>query len=76
LVGATSAVAMAYVMPPMCYIKLTTRNWRTYVAYGVVAFGAAVMVISTVQAIDKLFNGKLTHSSAMDLEALTKFDRH
>ncbi|KAI6781514.1 Vacuolar amino acid transporter-like protein [Emericellopsis cladophorae] len=57
LVGATSAVAMAYVMPPMCYIKLTTRNWRTYLAYGVVAFGAAVMVISTFQAVDKLLYG-------------------
>lgn len=59
LVGATSAVAMAYVMPPMCYIKLTTKSWRTYVAYGVVVFGAAVMVISVIQAMDKLIQGTL-----------------
>ncbi len=57
LVGATSAVAMAYVMPPMCYIKLTTRSWRTYLAYGVVVFGGVVMVISVIQAVDKLFHG-------------------
>ncbi|KZZ94961.1 Transmembrane amino acid transporter family protein [Moelleriella libera RCEF 2490] len=58
LVGATSAVAMAYILPPMCYIKLTTtRSWRTYVAYAVVAFGVAVMVISVIQAIGKMING-------------------
>ena len=57
LVGATSAVAMAYVMPPMCYIKLTTRSWRTYVAYGVVVFGGGVMVISLCQAISKMVTG-------------------
>lgn len=57
LVGATSAVAMAYVMPPMCYMKLTTRTWRTYMAGAVVVFGAAVMVISLVQALDKMING-------------------
>lgn len=58
LVGATSAVAMAYVMPPMCYIKLTTRSWRTYVAYGVVAFGGAVMVISVIQAVVSMVGGE------------------
>ncbi|KAK4252040.1 aspartic peptidase domain-containing protein [Corynascus novoguineensis] len=29
LVGGTSAAAMAYILPPLCYIKLTTRSWRT-----------------------------------------------
>lgn len=57
-VGATSAVAMAYILPPMCYIKLTTRSWRTYVAGAIVVFGVAVMVISVIQAIDKLINGE------------------
>ncbi|KAL7942089.1 transmembrane amino acid transporter domain-containing protein [Trichoderma barbatum] len=60
LVGATSAVAMAYILPPMCYIKLTTRSWRTYVAAAVVVFGVAVMVISVVQAIDKMIHGSDT----------------
>ncbi|KHN97751.1 Transmembrane amino acid transporter family protein [Metarhizium album ARSEF 1941] len=57
LVGATSAVAMAYILPPMCYVKLTTKSWRTYVACVVVAFGVAVMVISVVQAVDKMIHG-------------------
>lgn len=57
LVGATSACAMAYVLPPLCYIKLTTRSWRTYVAVAIVAFGCIVMVISLVQSVTKIFNG-------------------
>ncbi|RSL70010.1 hypothetical protein CEP54_002001 [Fusarium duplospermum] len=58
LVGATSAVAMAYILPPMCYIKLTTRSWRTYMAYAVVAFGVVVMVISVLQAVQKMISNK------------------
>lgn len=58
LVGATSAVAMAYILPPMCYIKLTSRSWRTYGAYAVVAFGGAVMVISVIQAVSKMISGE------------------
>ncbi|KAI1107349.1 hypothetical protein F4804DRAFT_339956 [Jackrogersella minutella] len=38
-VGATSACALAYILPPLCYIKLSSRSWKTYVAMGVVAFG-------------------------------------
>ncbi|KAF7554406.1 hypothetical protein G7046_g6821 [Stylonectria norvegica] len=56
LVGATSAVAMAYILPPMCYIKLTTRSWRTYVAYAIVVFGVLVMGISVIQAVNKMIN--------------------
>ena len=64
LVGATSAVAMAYILPPMCYIKLTTRSWRTYLAYAVVAFGVVVMVISVIQAVGKLVNGESLQAPA------------
>lgn len=60
LVGATSAVAMAYILPPMCYIKLTTRSWRTYMAYAVVVFGAVVMVISLIQAVGKMINSEFS----------------
>ncbi|OAA78348.1 Amino acid transporter, transmembrane [Akanthomyces lecanii RCEF 1005] len=56
LVGATSAVAMAYILPPMCYMKLTTRSWRTYLAGAIVVFGGLVMVISVIQAVGKLVN--------------------
>ncbi|CAK7209314.1 hypothetical protein SCUCBS95973_000397 [Sporothrix curviconia] len=58
LVGATSACAMAYILPPLCYIKLTTRSWRTYVAIGVVVFGCAVMGISLLQAVGKIIKGE------------------
>lgn len=59
LVGATSAVAMAYILPPMCYIKLTRPSWRTYLAYAIVAFGIAVMIISVFQAVGKMIHGTL-----------------
>ncbi|KAI0391022.1 acid protease [Xylariaceae sp. FL0594] len=39
LVGATSAAALAYILPPLCYMKLSTRSWKTYGAGVVVAFG-------------------------------------
>ncbi|PFH56777.1 hypothetical protein XA68_16025 [Ophiocordyceps unilateralis] len=57
LVGATSAVAMAYILPPLCYIRLTRRSWRTYLAYAIVVFGVAVMVISVVQAVGAALGG-------------------
>lgn len=57
LVGATSACALAYILPPLCYIKLSTRSWKTYVAMAVVVFGFAVMCISVVQAILQLVRG-------------------
>ncbi len=59
LVGATSACAMAYILPPLCYIKLTTRSWRTYVAMAIVVFGCAVMTISVLQAAGQIISGAL-----------------
>ncbi|KAK4167346.1 aspartic peptidase domain-containing protein [Cladorrhinum sp. PSN259] len=58
LVGGTSAAAMAYILPPLCYIKLTTKSWRTYVAWVVVAFGTMVMVMSMLQAIGNIVTGE------------------
>ncbi|KAI1428807.1 transmembrane amino acid transporter family protein [Xylaria sp. FL1777] len=57
LVGATSAAALAYILPPLCYIKLSSRSWRTYVAMGVVAFGCAIMLISVLQTGAKMIKG-------------------
>ena len=57
LVGATSACAMAYILPPLCYIKLSSRSWKTYVAIAIVIFGCGVMVISTLQAVGKIIRG-------------------
>ncbi|EGY15758.1 vacuolar amino acid transporter 2 [Verticillium dahliae VdLs.17] len=58
LVGATSACAMAYILPPLCYIKLTTRSWRTYLAMAIVVFGTIVMCISLVQAVGKMISNE------------------
>ena len=49
LVGATSACALAYILPPLCYIKLSKRSWRTYVAAVCAVFGFFVMAISLFQ---------------------------
>ena len=54
LVGATSACALAYILPPLCYIKLTQRSRKTYMAIMCTGFGFIVMGISLVQAIAKL----------------------
>src|ERR1700760_1430712 len=58
LIGATSACALAYILPPLCYIKLTTRSWKTYVAMGVVAFGSLVLVVSIFQAVGKMIRSE------------------
>jgi len=58
LVGATSACALAYIMPPLCYIKLATRSWKTYVAVAVAGFGTVVMGISLMQSFWKIAHGE------------------
>ncbi|KAB8303171.1 hypothetical protein EYC80_004618 [Monilinia laxa] len=58
LIGATSACALAYILPPLCYIKLTQRTWRTGMAATCVAFGAAVMLISLFQASTKMIRNE------------------
>ncbi|KAJ1338205.1 solute carrier family 38 (sodium-coupled neutral amino acid transporter) member 11 [Microdochium nivale] len=57
LVGATSACALAYILPPLCYIKLSTRSWRTWMAWAVVMFGSVVMVVSMFQSVTKMIRG-------------------
>ncbi|KAG9243990.1 amino acid transporter-like protein [Calycina marina] len=54
LIGATSACALAYILPPLCYIKLSTRSWKTMPAVACVGFGCIVMAISLVQAVAKI----------------------
>ncbi|RYP14998.1 hypothetical protein DL765_005995 [Monosporascus sp. GIB2] len=58
LVGATSACALAYVLPPLCFLRLSSRRgWRTYAAWGVVVFGFVVMFISVAQAVGRMIAG-------------------
>ena len=65
LVGSTSAAALAYILPPLCYIKLSTRSWRTGVAVAIVIFGFAVMGISVVQAVMKIVRGEFLHARVL-----------
>lgn len=68
LIGATSAAAMAYILPPICYMKLSTRSWQTMLAAGSCAtFGCIVMAISLVQAVFKMINSKAKGSDEVPL---------
>lgn len=58
LIGATSAAALAYILPPLCYAKLSSRSWKTAAAWACVAFGCTVMVISLALAVKKMIDGK------------------
>lgn len=59
LIGATSAAALAYIFPPLCYIKLSGGSWREKIpAYICVGFGLVVMGVSVVQAIAKMIRSE------------------
>lgn len=59
LVGATSACALAYILPPLCYLKLSRRRtWERYAAYACILFGSIVMVISLILAGAKMIRGE------------------
>ena len=58
LIGATSACALAYIFPPLCYIKLASRrDWRVKAAWAVAGFGMFVLVVSLAQTIWKIVKG-------------------
>lgn len=55
LIGATSASALAYIFPPLCYIKLSNASRRAKIpAYLCIAFGVTVMGVSLLQAVIKI----------------------
>ncbi|KAI9827015.1 MAG: hypothetical protein M1826_006494 [Phylliscum demangeonii] len=62
LVGASSAAALAYILPPLCWLKLTTarsRSWRgSLLARACVAFGGVVVVVSAAQAGRRIWSGE------------------
>lgn len=69
LVGATSACALAYILPPLCFVKLTKRKtWETYASYACIGFGCIVMVISVLQAIAKMVKGRIRYESTLHHE--------
>lgn len=58
LVGASSACVMAYILPPMCFLKLSGKGLREKIpSYSCIAFGVVVMILSTVQTLVKLITG-------------------
>lgn len=59
LIGATSACALAYILPPLCYVKLSTRSCKTVPAVACIAFGTVVMGISLIQAMVKMIRSEL-----------------
>lgn len=61
LIGATSACALAYILPPLCYIKLSQSSRRAKLpAYLCIAFGTVVMGISLLQAVAKMIRSKFS----------------
>ncbi|KAJ5081985.1 Vacuolar amino acid transporter 2 [Penicillium argentinense] len=63
LIGATSAAALAYIFPPLCYIKLSSASRREKIpAYACIGFGLIVMVVSVVQAIADAFTNEGGHT--------------
>jgi solute carrier family 38 (sodium-coupled neutral amino acid transporter), member 11 len=65
LIGATSACALAYILPPLCFLKLRSkRDWQTGLAWGTVGFGTCVLTVSIVLAVLKIVKRK---SSCQDM---------
>lgn len=58
IIGATSACALAYILPPLCYIKLSTTKSKWIPAVACIVFGSVVMFMSVVQALIKIVKSK------------------
>lgn len=72
IIGATSACALAYILPPLCYIKLSTTKSRWIPAVSCIVFGSLVMVMSVVQALTKLVKSK-SSSGNDEIEANERY---
>lgn len=62
LIGATSACALAYILPPLCYMRLSTRGWRWVPACGCVGFGVGVFVVTVVGAVGRMVRSRFEPS--------------
>ncbi|KAF7589151.1 hypothetical protein BBP40_004721 [Aspergillus hancockii] len=59
LIGATSAAALAYIFPPLCYIKLSNASRKVKIpAYLCIVFGVTVMGVSLMQAVAKMISNE------------------
>lgn len=55
LIGATSAACLAYIFPPLCYVRLShSSRMAKMPAFLCIAFGFAVMGVSLLQAVAKM----------------------
>lgn len=66
LIGATSACVLAYILPPLCYIKLSTRSWKTVPAALCICFGVAVMMTTLTLTTVKMLKSELPPSWLMN----------
>ena len=58
IIGATSASVLAYILPPLCYLKLSKKqDWKRKAAWAVVAFGSFVAFMSLAMSLYKLIWG-------------------
>lgn len=59
IVGATSGSLIAYILPPLCYNKMTREN-KSFLQqapyYACAAFGFLVMFLSTIQTVISILN--------------------
>lgn len=68
LIGATSAAALAYILPPLCYVKLSNTSHRAKLpAYACIVFGTVVMVISLFQAVGKMIRSECSMISLREV---------
>lgn len=61
LVGATSASLIAYILPPLCYDKMTKKGkpfWKRLPCLLCIIFGFTVMIVSSSQTIMDTLNEK------------------
>ncbi len=63
LIGATSACALAYILPPLCYLKLASKSWRAVPAILCICFGCGVMSVSLVMAVAKMIRSEYFYLS-------------
>nr|CAG8471477.1 6828_t:CDS:2 [Entrophospora candida] len=59
LTGGFSATALAFILPPACFLKLTSGKWysrKKLPAVACVGFGVSVMILSTTLSITKIIN--------------------
>ncbi|CAO3641915.1 unnamed protein product [Cunninghamella echinulata] len=69
LTGAFSATALAYILPPLCYLKMATGSiwhWNKLPHWACLIFGIAVMAFSSFYSLQKLFTNQETSTATCD----------